>query len=166
MAEERIPVGVIVEKLQSQSAWVDHLWVARTVVPGLPDTSPMTPVDSRPGAQSFYLGGAFLVLATSDTMHDRDNLLTGDPKLWVVLREDPFDGTLELLAVTADPSEGEGYTQAGSDIVDAVPMHPDIAAYIAGFVDTHHVEREFFKRRRDRSNPALAGRPAHQETDE
>jgi hypothetical protein len=54
----------------------------------------------------------------------------------------------ELLAVTADPAEGEAFTDAGSDLVETVPMPPDIVATIGRFIAQHHVERPFVKRQR------------------
>jgi hypothetical protein len=59
----------------------------------------------------------------------------------------------ELLTVTADPAEGEAFTDAGSNLVEAVPMPPEIADIVGRFVATHHVERPFVKRQRDRQTP-------------
>jgi hypothetical protein len=60
--------------------------------------------------------------------------------------------------VTADPAEGEAFTDAGSNLVETVPMPPDVLAAVAGFVAEHHVERPFVKRRRQPTEPALAFR--------
>jgi hypothetical protein len=43
-------------------------------------------------------------------------------------------------------------------IVEAVPMPAELQRWIAAFVDTFHVERPFFKRRRDRPDPDSLGR--------
>ena len=61
----------------------------------------------------------------------------------------------EILAVTADPAEGEAFTDAGSNLVEAVPMPAEIAEAIAEFIAEHHVERPFLKRRRQPAEPAL-----------
>ena len=162
MPEERITVSVIVEKRKSASIWIDHSWGVGAVMPGAPATVPMTLVARSEGVESYFLDVHQLTLASSETMHYRDNLIGGAPKLWVVLRPHDADGSIGLVSVTADPAEGEGHTQAGSDIVEAVPMHPEIAAFVASFVDEHHVEREFFKRKRDRADPnALGYRKKH-----
>jgi len=58
-----------------------------------------------------------------------------------------------LLVVTADPAEGEAFTDAGSNLVEAVPMPPEIADIVDRFITTHHVERPFVKRQRDRQAP-------------
>src|SRR5262249_49846812 len=65
----------------------------------------------------------------------------------------------EIFAVTADPAEGEAWTETGSDLVDVVPMPEAVRAAIDAFAAEHHVERPFYKRERDRADPeALARR--------
>jgi uncharacterized spore protein YtfJ len=56
----------------------------------------------------------------------------------------------EVLAVTADPAEGEALTDAGNNIVEAVSMPPDVVEAVAQFIAQHHVERPFVKRQRER----------------
>ena len=51
--------------------------------------------------------------------------------------EPPFD----VLAVTADPAEGEAFTEAGNDLVETVPMPTAIAEVLEAFIAEHHVER-------------------------
>jgi len=50
--------------------------------------------------------------------------------------------------VTADPAEGEAFTDPGNDLIETVPMPVAIAATIGNFIAEHHVERPFIKRRR------------------
>ena len=56
--------------------------------------------------------------------------------------------------MTADPAEGEAFTDAGSNVVEAVPMPPEVARSIGRFIAEHHVERPFVKRRRQPATPA------------
>jgi hypothetical protein len=64
-----------------------------------------------------------------------------------------------LLAVTADPSEGEAFSETGTDLVEVVPLPDNVRDALIDFVAEHHVEQPFFKRKRDRSDPeALARR--------
>ena len=160
MAEVTIAVGVIVEKRKAASPWIDHTWGALAVVTGLPEAPRMTLIERVGDAERYYLGAASIVLASVDTAQYRDNLMSGAPKLWVVMRELEPEGSLSLVTVTADPTEGESNTETGSNLVDPVPMLPEIAAFIAAFVDEHHVEREFYKRKRDKPDrEALGHRP-------
>jgi hypothetical protein len=113
------------------------------------------------------VGGVDIALHAADTASYRDNLATGSPSLWVVLRPKDSSPSYELFAVTADPSEGEAMTEAGSNIVEPVPMPEPIREIVAAFVAEHHVERQFFKRKRDRADPeALARRRGYGDHDE
>ena len=48
-------------------------------------------------------------------------------------------------------------TAAGNDLVEAVPMPDSVREQVAAFVAEHHVEQEFFKRKRDRADPESLG---------
>jgi hypothetical protein len=79
--------------------------------------------------------------------------------LWVALRPSGVDPPYEVFAVTADPSEGEAWTETGTDLVDVVTMPEVVRETIDAFVAEHHVEQPFHKRERDRADPeALARR--------
>ena len=163
----RIPVGVVVERTKSASQWIDYLWRPVTVLAGEPDTAPWTKLSGDDERARFYAGSADIALHATETGAYRDNLATGSPSLWVVLRPAESDPPYELFAVTADPSEGEAMTEAGNDIVESVPMPESIAEVVAAFVAEHHVERTFFKRKRDRADPeALARRRGYGDHDE
>ena len=83
----------------------------------------------------------------------------GAPVLWVALRPTGVEPPYDVVAVTADPAEGESLTEAGNDLVDVVPMPEPVRELIEAFVAEHHVERPFYKRKRDRADPeALARR--------
>jgi hypothetical protein len=155
-----LPVGIVVERRKAASPWIDYTWAAVAALAGQPETSPWSELSRDGDTTTFFAGAADIELFTSETGNYRDNLATGEPKLWVLLREGPGEPPYTLAAVTADPAEGEGYTEAGSDLVDAVPMPASVAEAVAGFIAEHHVERVFSKRKRDRAQPeALALRP-------
>jgi hypothetical protein len=97
----------------------------------------------------FLAGEAVIELHRTETTNYRANLASGAPALWVALRPVASARPYEILAVTADPAEGEAFTDAGSNLVEAVPMPPDIVAAVDQFVAQHHVERPFVKRQRD-----------------
>ena len=42
--------------------------------------------------------------------------------------------------------------ESGCDVIGTVPMPPEIASWVAAFVDRFHVERVFHKRKRDRAS--------------
>jgi hypothetical protein len=103
----------------------------------------------------FYAGEAMIELHRTETTNYRDNLASGAPALWIALRPVASERPYEILAVTADPAEGEAFTDAGSNLVEAVPMPPEVAQSIGRFIAEHHVERPFLKRRRQPAAPAL-----------
>jgi hypothetical protein len=49
-------------------------------------------------------------------------------------------------------------TEAGSNIVESVPMPEPVREAVAAFVAEHHVEAVFVKRKRDRADPQSLGR--------
>jgi hypothetical protein len=148
-----IPVGVVVERHKATSPWLDYIWRPASVLEGVPSTAPWTPLARPANKTPFYAGAATINLHRTETANYLDNLQSAIPMLWVVLR--PTDATppYQLLAVTADPAEGEAYTETGGDLVETVPMPPSIIAAIEKFVAEHHVERPFFKRQRDCIEP-------------
>jgi hypothetical protein len=156
--QRRIPVGVVVERRKAKSQWVDFTWRPVSILPGVPEAAPWTALDGNDQCVKFYAGAAEVELYRSETTGYRDNLATGAPLLWVVLRQTGTDPPYTVAAVTADPGEGEAYTEGADDLVDTVPMPEPVQATIAGFVAEHHVEHEFVKRKRDRADPEAMAR--------
>src|SRR6267154_1782411 len=143
-----IAVGVVVERRRAKSAWVDFLWRPVSVFAGNPSAAPWTLLSAEAETTLFFAGEAVIELHRTETTNYRDNLASGAPALWVALRPASSEPPYELLAVTADPAEGEAFTDAGSNLVEAVPMPADIVAIVGQFIVRHHVERPFSKRRR------------------
>ena len=136
-----------------------------SVLAGQPDATPWTLLFQDGDRASFYAGPAEIELYRTETANYRDNLGSAAPMLWVALRSSGADPPYEIFAVTADPSEGEAWTEAGNDLVDMVPMPQPVRAVIDAFVAEHHVERPFYKRKRERADPqALARRAPTQKT--
>jgi len=156
-------VGLIVECRKIVGPWPGFTWAPVQVFPTPPATPPWTRLVSSPEAVQYYAGAAALELHSSDTEQYGTNLASGAPKLWVALRAEGCEPPIEVVAVTANPSEGEALTEAGSNIVDTVAMPAEIAAELAAFFAAHHEERPFYKRQRDRSERDTQGwrrRPA------
>ena len=154
----RIPVGILVERRKASSPWVDYVWTPSAALAGVPQAAAWTPVAQTPDVTTFYAGAAEVALYRTETANYRDNLASGEPKLWVLLRPTGVEPAYDLLAVTADPAEGEAFTEAGNDLVETVAMPEPIRQAVEAFIAEHHVERPVFKRRRDRANPEALGR--------
>jgi hypothetical protein len=76
------------------------------------------------------------------------------------------DPPYSLVTVTADPAEGEGFAESAANLVEQVPMPPSIQEIVAAFVAEHHVERKFFKRKRDRQDTESLARRGYGDHDE
>lgn len=162
----QIPVGVVVERRKAKSMWVDFLWRPVSVLVGVPSAAPWTPLDTEAETTLFFAGEAVIELHRTETTNYRDNLASGAPALWVALRPVASERPYEILAVTADPAEGEALTGAGSNLVEAVPMPPKVREALVRFIAEHHVERPFVKRQRRPAEPTLVGRGNRQENRE
>lgn len=149
----RIAVGIVVERRKARSPWADFLWRPVSAFAGAPAAAPWTLLGTETETSLFYAGEAAIELHRTETTNYRDNLASGAPALWVVMRSTGSEPPLELIAVTADPAEGEAFTDAGNNLVEAVPMPAAIAEIISRFIVEHHVERPFVKRQRDRQTP-------------
>jgi len=155
----RIAVGVVVERRKADSPWIDFVWRGIGVLPDEPEMKPWTVLREQDGATLYYAGSATVDLYRSETARYRENLAAGAPSIWVVLSPSEGARPYALAAVTADPAEGEAFTETGANLVEAVPMPETLRQAIEKFVAEHHVEREFFKRERRRADPeALARR--------
>jgi len=151
----RIAVGVVVERREARSMWVDFLWRPVSVFAGKASAAPWTPLATEAETTLFYAGEAVVELHRTETLGYRNNLASGAPALWVILRPTASVPPYELVTVTADPAEGEAFTDAGNNLVETVPMPPDVLAAVAGFIAEYHIERPFLKRHRQPSEPAL-----------
>jgi hypothetical protein len=154
----RIPVGVVVERRKAISPWADVIWRPVAVLSGLPAAAPWTPLAIDAEAATFYAGAAEIELYRSETDNYRRNLESGAPCVWVALSPTEGEPPYEIVAVTADPAEGEGLTEPGQGIVEAVAMPRALRDAIAAFVADHHAEQVFEKRKRDRADPEALGR--------
>lgn len=160
MAQQVLTVGVVVERRTiADNPWIDHAWSPVAILPDAPDLAPWTTLGRDGGGERFYLGPADLTLYAVDTAHFRDNFTTGHPSLWVSVRPTGIEPALEIVGVTADPYEGEGFCETMGDIVEMLPMPADVAARVTAFYATHHVERAFIKRKRDAVDPRKGGDP-------
>ena len=153
-----IAVGVVVERVAASSPWIDYIWRPTSVLAGQPDTPAWAVLADDGERTTFYAGPATIELHRAEAANYRSNLTSGSPALWVALTETGGEPPYALLAVTADPAEGEGLTEAGNHIVEPVPMPDVVREAVAAFVAEHHVEEAFVKRKRDRANPEALGR--------
>jgi Protein of unknown function (DUF3305) len=158
----RILVGVVVERRKADSPWVDFVWRGVGVLPDEPEMKPWTVLREQDEATLYYAGSATVDLYRSETQLYRDNITSGAPGIWIVLSPSEGPWPYVISAVTADPTEGEAFTEAGANLVEAVLMPEAIRGAIENFIAEHHVERGFVKRKQSRADPEALARRDHE----
>ena len=161
---ERREVGVIAEWQAVESAWCDHRWRVTELLPGAAAAAPWTLLDATPSIRRYFAGNAELLLYPLETDTLKHNIEGPQPAVYVFLRTTGAAPGMTLLGATVCAGEAQAHVDTGSDLVEAVPMPPGIAEWVAGFVERHHVERPAFRRQRDRSERGSGPRveaPAH-----
>ena len=155
-----MPVAVIVERRAVDNPWIDYSWKAVEVLPAAPLAAPWSTLAGGPGWTRYLAGVAQLAMYRKETETYKYNIEADVPAVYVFLRRVDDEPGLRLLGATVCVGEVEAHSDAGDDIVEAVPMPPEVRDWVTEFVALHHVERAFYKRKRDRADPeALAGRP-------
>lgn len=104
-------------------------------------------------AVEYHAATVPLELFRTDTQAYLTALSETVPSIYVVLRscdEPGAEHPLDVVLVTASPYEGQDYADTGEEIVEKVPMPPGLIAWIREFVERHHEEDEFVKRKRDK----------------
>jgi len=157
MPENSFEIGVVVARRKLKGPWASHAWLPCAVLPAAPAARRWTRLAATEEEETFYAGAFEVSLHPSETAHYRDNLTSGRPSLWIALRHVAGED-YEIAAVTANPYEGEEMEEGIGEIVEAVPMPPDIQAKVAEFFAAFHQERPFIKRKRDRADPEALAR--------
>ena len=157
----RMALGVVVERRRSTSRWQDWSWRPVSVILGAPPVGPEWRELLRGESWTHYHAANLpLELHRSETSDYLLNLAQHPPRLYVVLRPaaGPGPHPYRPLLITASPAEAEGYLSSGDEIVEGVPMPTAVIAWLREFVDRHHVERPFVKRKRDKATGPRGGR--------
>lgn len=154
--EVSLLLGVVVEKRKSSHPWADWNWKPIAVFAASErDTNDWTVMREGEGYVHYHCGTLPLELHRRDTDALRLNLMLEVPEIYVVLRNNEDEAgefPYRPFLVTASPYEAQDFTDAGDDIIEKVAMPEQVAAFIQAFVEEHHVEEEFKKRKRDRLN--------------
>ena len=155
--EVSILLGIVVEKRKSSHPWADWIWRPVSVFM-VPSGAPAQPAGwqemlRKDDLVRYHAGTLNLNLHRKDTEALRSNLMLPEPELYVVLQEDETaspDFPYAPHVVTASAYDAQDLEDAGDDIVEKVAMPEAVAAFIQAFVEEHHVEEKFIKRKRDK----------------
>lgn len=155
-----MPLGVVVERRRSRSPWQDWIWRPVSVIAGAPPVGEAWRVLVEEDDRVRYHAATLpLELHRAETEAYLVNLSQRPPSVYVVLRPAARPGPYAYLPllVTASPYEAEGYLESGDEIVEGVAMPEPVMAWARDFVERHHVERPFVKRKRSRAGQAPGG---------
>ncbi len=154
---QSLPLGVVVRRLPGVTRWAKWAWKAVSVLPGAGKANWQI-LRSEGDAVEYHAATVALELYTSDTEAYLHELNSRVPSVYVVMRDNagpdaeiPF----EVLVATASPYEAQDYADSGEELVEKVPMPAGLVAWVRDFVDEHHQEEPFVKRRRDRIETGL-----------
>ena len=150
--EARLPIGVVIRKQPGVTRWAKWVWRAVAVLPG---AGPADWLEMRRDGEAveFHAATVDMVVHRKETEGYRVALSNDPPSVYVILRpsEDPDAAQdVEVFRVTASAFEAQDYMDSGEEIVEAVPMPPELIAWVSSFVEVHHVEEVFVKRKRRR----------------
>ena len=151
-----MPLGVVVRRVPGVTRWVKHIWQAVAVLPGAGDAD-WKKLRRDGDSIEYHAATVPLELFRTDTEAYLHGLSTKTPSIYVVMREDGAadERPLKVELVTASPYEAQDYADTGEELVEKVPMPDGLVAWIRDFVELHHEDEVFIKRRRNKSRVDL-----------
>lgn len=147
-----IPLGIVIRKSPGVTKWVRHVWTASAVIPGA-GPADWTELRRQGDVVEYHAATCPLELHRSDTESYLHGLSAREPSIYVVMSN---DDPPEVLLVTVSPYEAQDYADTGEELVEKLPMPAGLVALIREFVEDHHEEEIFVKRKRDRKRVDVA----------
>ncbi|WP_093031255.1 DUF3305 domain-containing protein [Roseovarius azorensis] len=147
-----IPLGVVIRKTPGMTRWAAWSWRAVAVLPG---AGPAEWRELRRDGEAIEYHAATVTLELHHTQTEAylEGISARVPSVYVVMRATSggADGAppYKVVLATASPFEAQHYTDSGEEIVDKVPMPEGLVAWVRDFIEAHHEEEVFRKRRRD-----------------
>lgn len=153
--ELKINVAVIAEirksKSHSHSQWAEDYWIPSAVIFGSVNHEVGDIIRQTESATAYYMGHSEIYCHAKETESYIHNFESEVPAVYVVLRrddEDEYPLDYFVHAVTVSPYEAQDYADPAEDIIERVPMPTKIAITLMDFIDQHHVDEPFKKRKR------------------
>lgn len=148
-----MPLGIVVRRTPGVTRWAAWSWRAVAVLPGAPQAD-WRELRREGDVVEYHAATVTLELHRTLTEAYLNGISAKIPSVYVVMRAVPV-GTdrskppLEVVLATASPYEAQDYADIDDDIVEKVPMPEGLVAWVRDFVEAHHEEEVFRKRRRD-----------------
>jgi hypothetical protein len=166
-ADAVMPISVVVERRTAKGPWLDDLWRPIGVLPKDAAAEPGRLLAEGDGWAQYQGGTLELELFRGETEGYLTNLSQNPPRVFIVLRRNEEAEGLAFtpFLATVCPYEAIGYSEGNDDVVEGVPMPPDLMVWVQDFVTRHHVDVPFKKRKNRRTDddygeqpPSAAGR--------
>ena len=145
-----VPLGIIVQRVPGVTRWAKHVWKAVGVLPGAGEAD-WKELRRDGDAVEFHAATVPLELYRTDTEAYRSGLSSKMPSVYVVMRETDDDRPLEIVLATVSPYEAQDYADTGEELVEKVPMTEGLVAFVRDYIELHHEDEVFVKRRRDKT---------------
>lgn len=154
-----VPLGIVIRKSPGVTRWAAWAWRAVAVLPGAPDAD-WRELRREGEAVEYHAATLLLELHHTQTEAYLQGISAKVPSVYVVMRAlagvEAAHAPFEVMLVTASPFEAQDYADTGEEIVEKVPIPEGLVALIRDFVEAHHEEELFKKRRRDKLREGVA----------
>ncbi|MCP4329951.1 MAG: DUF3305 domain-containing protein [Alphaproteobacteria bacterium] len=154
-----MPIGIVVERRELNNRWQKYAWRPVAIIPGAPESEYWKRLRKGDGWAHYHAATLPLELHRRETEAYKVALSANPPSVYVVMREALEEAEHDFFPflVTASPYEAQDYLDSGEDIVEGVPMDRGLVAWVQAFVDRHHVDQPFHKRKRKPYDPRKTG---------
>ncbi|MDP2518210.1 DUF3305 domain-containing protein [Shimia thalassica] len=151
---QTLPLGIVLRRAPGVTRWAKWSWKAIGVLPGAGDGD-WRILREDADQTDFHAATVTLELHGAETDAYLHGLNAQVPCIYVVMRECDGPHPFDVVLATASPYEAQDYSDSGEEIVEKVAMPAGLERWVQNFVDAHHVEEVFKKRRRDKKDVTL-----------
>ncbi|MGH1576274.1 DUF3305 domain-containing protein [Planktotalea sp.] len=145
-----MPLGIVIRREPGVTRWAKHVWKATDVLPGASNAN-WKELRRDGETVEFHAATLPLELFRTDTEAYLHGLSAKVPAIYVVMRQSEDDTPLDVVLATASPYEAQDYADTGEELVEKIPMPEGLVAWIRDYVEMHHEDEVFVKRRRDKA---------------
>jgi hypothetical protein len=156
---QSMPLGVVLERRKSDNQWIDFDWSVVAVLPGAAEIDDWIEIRKGDDWVQYHAGTLPLEIFRKETEGYKYNLTLEQPSVFIVLREAEDEDEEDLIPflVTVCPYEAQDYLDSSEEIVESIAMPDSVAAWLADYIEEHHVDEPFKKRKRVPFDPRKEG---------
>lgn len=151
-----MPLGIVIRRVPGVTRWATHVWKAVAVLPGAGNAE-WKELRRDNEIIEYHAATLPLELFRTDTEAYLHGLSAKVPSIYVVMRESDSDSEhpLDVVLATASPYEAQDYADTGEELVEKVPMPAGLIAWVRDYIEQHHEDEVFVKRRRNKTRVDL-----------